>query len=76
MTQFKLQVIPEPAQGTAAVLIPSTTGPIPLMQGQGDNDFLCGACDNVIVKGLDGGQISEIVLKCPNCGSFNRARGT
>lgn len=76
MTQYNLEIIPEPEQGTAVVLIPSTEGPIPLMCGEGSHDFLCGACDNVIAKSIDRGQIVNIVLKCPNCKSFNRARGT
>jgi predicted RNA-binding Zn-ribbon protein involved in translation (DUF1610 family) len=76
MTQYNLEVIPEPAQGSAAVFMLSTEGPIPLLRGQGSHDFLCGACDNVIAKGVERGQVINIVLKCPNCGSFNRARGT
>lgn len=76
MTLYNLEVIPEPAHGTAVVLVPSMEGPIPLLQGQGSHDFLCEACDNVIARSIDRGQIVNIVLKCPNCRSFNRARGT
>jgi hypothetical protein len=76
MTQCNLEVIPEPAQGTAAVFIPRAEGPIPLLRGQGSHDFLCGAFDNVITKDIDCGQMVNIVLNCPNCGSFNRAMGT
>ena len=75
MTQYNLDVITEPAEGTAVVFMASTEGQIPFLRGQGSHDFLCGACDNVVAKGFDRGQIVNIVLKCSNCGSFNHARG-
>ena len=76
MTQYILQVIPQPAEGSAAVLVPSYKGEVPIFKGTGDHDFLCGACRNVVCAGADRGQFIEIVLQCPNCDSYNRARGT
>lgn len=76
MTQYILNMIPKPAEGTAVVFIPTHKGAIPLMIGTGEHDFLCGACRNVVCAGIDRGQVKDIVLQCPNCDSYNRARGT
>ena len=71
-----MQVIAEPKPGTASVLILDKTGPYALMRGSGDTDYLCGACQNVICEHIGRGQVITLVFKCPNCGSFNLARGT
>ena len=76
MTNYQMDVIPEPKPGTASVLVFAKTGKFAIMRGVGTTNFLCGACQNVICEGMERGQITEIVFKCPNCGSFNRATGT
>lgn len=76
MSNYQMEVIPEPAQGTASVLVFSKKGPYAIINGQGSDNYLCGACQNVICMNVDRGQIINLVFKCPNCDSFNRMRGT
>lgn len=76
MKNYQMQVIPEPKPGTASVLITDKTGSFVFMRGSGSSNFVCGACQSVLVEGVERGQIIEIVFRCPNCGSYNRAKGT
>jgi len=76
MKNYQMEVIPEPAQGTAAVLALNKNGPYPLMKGNGTTNYLCGACRNVICKSVERGQIVNLVFKCPDCGNYNHIRGT
>lgn len=76
MTNYQMDVIPEPKPGTASVLIFAKTGKFAIIRGTGSVNFLCGACRNVICEGIERGQITAIVFKCPNCESYNRAKGT
>lgn len=76
MKNYQLEVIPEPKPGTASVLITDKSGPFVFIRGTGSSNFLCGACQSVLVERMERGQIMEIVFKCSNCGSFNRAKGT
>lgn len=76
MKNYQMEVIPEPAKGTAAVLALNKSGPYPLMEGNGTINYLCGACRNVICKSVERGQIMNLVFKCPNCGCYNHIRGT
>ena len=76
MTDYLMQVIPEPKAGTASVLVFAKTGKYAMMRGIGDTNYLCGTCENVICESMERGQIIGLVFKCPNCGSFNRIRGT
>jgi predicted RNA-binding Zn-ribbon protein involved in translation (DUF1610 family) len=76
MTKIQMQVIPEPKAGQASVLAFTKTGPYALIVGNGDVNYLCGACQNVICERVQRGQVAGIVFKCPNCGSFNLLRGT
>ena len=40
-------------------------------QGEGDTDYLCGTCGFAVCKNIDYGQVSEMTLVCPICGSHN-----
>jgi predicted RNA-binding Zn-ribbon protein involved in translation (DUF1610 family) len=76
MKNYQMQVIPEPKPGTASVLVTDRPAPFVFIRGPGSANFLCGACQSVLVEGMERGQITEVVFKCPKCGSFNRAKGT
>jgi len=68
MDSIKTAVIPEPKAGTRSFLtIPSG----PIIIGQGDDNYVCGACGNVLAQAVTFGQIRNIVFKCNKCGAFS-----
>jgi hypothetical protein len=72
MTDFLMKVIPEPSPGSASILVFEKRGRHSMMTGQGEDNYLCGLCKNVICETLlKGTVIQNIVFKCPNCDSFN-----
>lgn len=76
MSNFIMQVIPEPKPGTAAVLVLVKKGKYASIKGQGSDSYLCGACRNVICENVDRGCIINLVFKCPNCDNYNLIKGT
>jgi len=76
MANYQMEIIPEPKPGTASVLIRSGKGTLPIIKGQGDVNYVCGACHTVICEHVERGQIINIVFKCPQCQAYNRIRGT
>jgi len=68
MPDIKLKVIPEPAKGTRAIIRGDKA---PLLRGEGQFNYLCGKCGTVLLKGIQEGQVTGIVLRCAGCGSFN-----
>lgn len=76
MSNYQMEVIPEPKEGTAPVLVFTKKGNYPIISGQGSDSYLCGACQNIICKNVERGKILNLVFKCPNCDSFNLIRGT
>jgi DNA-directed RNA polymerase subunit RPC12/RpoP len=76
-----MEVIPEPENGTASVLVRSnilfvTKNPYAVMSGTGDTDYVCGACKVALAAKVNRGQIANMVLRCPACKSFNAIRGS
>ena len=76
MSNFIMQIIPEPKPGTASVLIFDKKGKYAFFKGQGNDNYLCGVCKNVICENMDRGQIINLVFKCPNCDNYNIIKGT
>ena len=37
----------------------------------GDTNLLCGSCEAILANGITIGNLSDIVLKCNECESFN-----
>lgn len=73
MTERKnviLKIIPKPKERTRVVLEPRK-GVIPVIKGIGDIDLQCGKCKTCLVEGTVEGQIQNIVIRCPNCKSYN-----
>ena len=69
---LKLPVIPEPEQNTRTVFVqPPSDNPHPFLRGHGPADLLCGNCTFKLAQGLGPGQITDLVLKCPRCDSYN-----
>jgi DNA-directed RNA polymerase subunit RPC12/RpoP len=74
---IQMEIIPEPKPGEASVLVFAKQGPYVMIRGDaGDTNYLCGTCQNIICERVTRGMIVNLVFKCPNCGSFNRVRGT
>ena len=73
----KLQVVPEPAPGTATVFEPgSDFGDRPLVQGQDPNGrrYFCGSCGRVLVDSIGNNvEIRNIQFRCPSCRALNLA---
>jgi DNA-directed RNA polymerase subunit RPC12/RpoP len=41
-----------------------------------DVQYVCGACEVVLATGMKRGQLSNLVIRCPKCGSRNIVRGS
>jgi len=65
-----LPIISRPEPGNRVVLEPSP-GVSPVIKGTGDLDLLCGKCRMRLVEGIVEGQVQNIVIRCPNCESYN-----
>lgn len=71
-----LQVIPKPKEGTASILAMNDPSRLPIIKGSADTNYQCGTCHATLVQGVTQGQIRNMVLLCPKCGSYNRLKGT
>jgi len=72
MAERMARVINEPAEGTRTIIAP---GKPPAFQGSGTMSILCGRCGTLLVKDIEEGEISSIVVKCPFCSAFNDIDG-
>lgn len=61
-----LKTIPEPvAKGLSVLRItsaPSSDGP---------DNYICGQCKKILFNGINNGQLTNVVIKCEECGSCN-----
>lgn len=64
-----MRVIPEPAPGSRAVLIPQSGAPA--LRGGGPLSYTCGKCGNLLLKDLMVEQARSYVVRCGKCGAFN-----
>jgi len=64
-----MRVIPEPAPGSRAVLIPQSGAPA--LRGGGPLSYTCGKCGNLLLKDLIVEQARSYVVRCGRCGAFN-----
>lgn len=71
MSDHEMKVIPKPKEGTASVLVQEEKGKHPFFKGDGEDNYLCGECGFILCENIKHGQITAVVLKCPNCGSCN-----
>jgi len=67
----RLRVIPKPKPKTRAVLEPKVGEVLPVIEGHGSLNLLCGNCGAVLVKGIDEGEIRNMVIHCPICRYYN-----
>ena len=72
MVRINCRIILEPQEGTRPIYKKNERKIEPFMVGEGDLDYICGRCDNVIVQSVSRSQIkSGAVFQCPNCQTFN-----
>jgi DNA-directed RNA polymerase subunit RPC12/RpoP len=64
-----MRLIPEPAPGSRALLIPQ--GGAPALRGGGPLSYTCGKCGNMLLKDLMFEQARSYVVRCGKCGAFN-----
>ena len=77
MTTYTMTVIPKPKAGTGTVL--NWSGPkgnVSVIKGEGNDNYICETCKNIICEKVNRGQIKTLVIQCPNCGDYNYIRGT
>ena len=69
-TIVRLRIIAEPLRNSRNVLeIPSAE--TVFFIGHGDTNYLCGTCKCVLADSIEDGLLSNLVLKCNNCKSYN-----
>ena len=68
---LKLRVIPKPEPGTRNVFEPSRGEVLPVFEGIGDVNLLCGNCGGVLAKTIEKTQLQNVVIHCPVCGFYN-----
>lgn len=69
---IEMRVIEEPKKGSRAILQsgnPSTD--FVFIVGEGDTDYICGNCGNIICKNISKDMIVNVVFLCPKCKSYN-----
>jgi DNA-directed RNA polymerase subunit RPC12/RpoP len=70
LPQIRCRIIPEPQEGTRPILKQNDNKPFII--GNGDLDYVCGKCNNVIAENVRQGEIStDTAFQCPNCKEFN-----
>ncbi len=69
MATKRTAVVPESAKRTRAVMAPAQA---PIFKGgDGTEVWVCGSCGIVLADLPPNLSIANIVLKCPNCGSYS-----
>jgi DNA-directed RNA polymerase subunit RPC12/RpoP len=69
--RISLVVLPEPDPNTCAIFEKTGDGTI-FFQGFDTNiGLVCGKCSSILAAGLQREQITNLVLRCKQCGSFN-----
>lgn len=71
---IKLIPVPEPEEGKATIM--HLTVPGPIIVGEGDQDYVCGICGDVLIKSVSAGQIQGGVFQCYQCKNYNLMKFT
>jgi len=69
--KLKLPTIKEPKPSMRTIIRSKNANVFPLFKGKGNIDYLCGNCGAVLAEHIWSLSISNIVVLCPSCGSFN-----
>ena len=65
----QLKIIMKPAPMTRVVMY--SEGKFPPIDGEGNINFLCGCCKTILAEHAWKLSISNIIVKCQSCGSYN-----
>ena len=68
---FKMKVIEETEIAGRAVFRPDFVGPA--MKGGGNFNAACGTCGTVLLENVGRDSVSNMVIRCAKCGSYNLA---
>jgi phage FluMu protein Com len=80
MVEIKCRIIPEPQEGTRLIYRKRSDGNSsnsvnePFIEGNyGEElDYVCGSCNNILVRNVSQGEISvNSVFQCPKCQAYN-----
>ena len=70
--RINCRIIPEPQEDTRSIYKKNERKIEPLIVGEGDLDYICGRCDNVIAQSVARSQIaSDAEFQCPYRQTFN-----
>ena len=69
MIRYIMRVILKPDHQKMSVLETIRYGPA--MTGNGEDNYLCGACQFVLCKNVRSAQVIGIVIRCPRCKAYN-----
>jgi hypothetical protein len=73
----KLQPVPKPSNGSRTVLRLDGPGTI-IVQGNGANapaiSYDCGSCGSPLMVDVRRGQVTNVIMLCNNCGTYNEKR--
>ena len=70
-TKIILPTIPPPKSGEGSVIAASGGFRGPFFKGSGGIDLHCGKCLAPVAEGMGPGQIKNLILLCPHCGTHN-----
>jgi hypothetical protein len=68
---IKLTLASKPESNARIVLDPKLAEVLPIIKGNGDINLLCGKCGTLLIEGIFGGRIKDIIIHCPKCDSYN-----
>lgn len=67
----KLNIIEKPKQLSRTVVHGAGNNVPPLFEGEGNIDYLCGQCGAILAKHVWELSISNVVVECPTCRTYN-----
>jgi len=71
---FQMRILTKPFIGTVFSRdnIPEVRRMNPYVTGEGDLSYNCGSCGLPLLRSIGRGQVTQVIYKCPKCGSYNQ----
>ncbi|HYD40202.1 MAG TPA: hypothetical protein VEB43_05190 [Anaeromyxobacter sp.] len=51
-----------------------TSRTAPAVTGEGNTDYVCGACGTVVCRSMRQGEVDGVAFRCPQCWRVNRVK--